>query len=86
LGLVEVFVNHLGGFAGHYRSQRLSRCLPHIAKAAEVGEQALSRLRANAGNIQQLGIAIAHSSALAMIANGKAVAFIADELHQVQDR
>ena len=48
--------------------------------------QSLPHPRPNPGNIKQLRLAVAHGSALAMIADGKSVAFIANHLHQVQHR
>lgn len=67
-----------GGFAGDYGGQRFGSGLLHVAEAAEVGEQTLAGLRAYAWNIQQFGIAVAHGAALAMIADGEAVALVAD--------
>ncbi len=51
-----------------------------------MGEQALAGLRAHAGNLQQLGFAVAHGPALAVIADGKAMALIANELDKMQHR
>ena len=75
-----------GGFAADHGGERFRRGLLHIAQAAEVGEQALAGLRADAGNIQQLGIAVAHGPALAMVADGEAMALVADELDEMQHR
>jgi hypothetical protein len=59
--------------------------LLHIAEAAEVGEQALACLRADAGDVQELRVAVAHLAALAMIADGEAMALVSDELNEMQD-
>ena len=72
--------------ARNNRGERFGRCLLHVAQAAEVGQQPLSRLRADAGNVQQFRVAVPHGAALAMIADGEAVALVADQLHQVQHR
>src|SRR5271157_6396349 len=73
-----------GGFAWNDGGQRLGGGQLHLAQAAEVGEQTLASLRADAGNVQQLGVAVAHGAALAMVADGKTVALVADELDQMQ--
>ena len=57
-----------------------------VAEAAEVGEEALAGLRAYAGDVEELGVAVAHGAALAMIADGEAMALVADELDEMQDR
>jgi hypothetical protein len=57
-----------------------------VAEAAEVGEKPLAGLRAYAGDIEKLGVAVAHGAALAMIADGEAVALVADELDEMEDR
>ncbi len=44
------------------------------------------RLRADSGDVQQFGVAVAHLAALAVVANGEAVAFVADHLHEMQYR
>ena len=54
LGLVEMPPDGLGGFAGDYGGERFGGGLPHVAEAAEVGEQALAGLRAYAGDVQKL--------------------------------
>ena len=51
---VEVSPYRLRGLARDDGGQRLGRGLLHVAQAAEVGEQALPRECAYAGNIQQL--------------------------------
>ena len=84
--LVKVPPDGLGGFAGDDGGERLRRGLLHIAQAAEVREKALAGLRADAGNLQQLGVSIPHGAALAMVADGEAMALVADELDEVQHR
>ena len=74
-----------GGFARDYGGEGFGGGLLDVAQAAEVGEQALAGLRADAGDVEQLGVAVAHGAALAMIADGEAVALVADELDRVQD-
>ena len=78
--MVKVPPNGLRRFAGDYGGQRLGSGLLHVAEAAEVREQALAGLRADAGDVQQLAVAVAHGAALAMVAYGETVALIADEL------
>jgi hypothetical protein len=84
LGFVEMTPDGFGGFARDYGGQGLRGCLLHVAKASEVREQALAGLRANTGDVQKLGIAVAHGAALAVIADGEAVTLIADELDQME--
>ncbi len=49
-----------------------------------MGDQPLAGLRTDAGNIQKLRITIAHGPALAMVADGEAMALIANELDEMQ--
>ena len=51
-----------------------------------MGEQALAGLGTYAGDGEEFGVAVAHGPALAVIADGEAVALVADELDQVQNR
>jgi hypothetical protein len=83
---VEVAPDGFRGFAVDYGGQGFCRGLLDVAEAAEVGEQALTSLCADTWDIQQLRIAVAHSSALAMVADGEAVALIPDELNEMQNR
>jgi len=83
---MKVLPDGLGGFAGDDGGEGLGGCLLHIAQAAEVSEQALAGLRANTGDIEQLGTAVAHGAALAMVADGEAMARVANELDEMQDR
>jgi hypothetical protein len=48
-------------------------------------EEAGSGALAYAGDGQQLGVAVAHFSAFAMVGDGEAVGFVADALDEVQD-
>jgi hypothetical protein len=57
-----------------FQSQGSGGALLHVAEAAEVSEEALAGLGAGAGDRQQLGIAVAHGAALAMVADGQAMA------------
>ena len=75
-----------GDFVRHDGGEGLGGGLLHLAQAAEVSEKALAGLRADTGNGKNLGLAVAHGAALAMIADGEAVALVADELHQMQHR
>ena len=86
LVIMEMPPDGFGGFAGDYGGERFGGGLLHVTQAAEVGEQALAGLRAYAGDVQQLGIAVAHGAALAMIADGEAMALVADELDEMQHR
>ncbi len=74
------------GFAGDDGGEGFGGGLLDVAEAAEVGEQALAGLRADAGDIEQLRVAVAHGAALAMVADGEAVALVADDLDEMQDR
>jgi len=56
-----------------------------VAEAAEVSEESPAGLRTDAGDGQQLGVAVAHGAALAMVADGEAVALVADELDEMED-
>ena len=51
-----------------------------------MGEQALAGELADAGDVEEFGIAIAHGAALAVVADCKAVALIADHLNEMQYR
>ena len=80
----EVPPDGFGGFAGDDGGEGLRRGLLDVAEAAKVGEEALAGLRADAGDVQELRIAVAHGAALAMIADGEAMAFVANELHEME--
>lgn len=47
-------------------------------------EQALASQIANPGYVKQFGVAVAHGTALAVVADGKPMAFIADHLHEME--
>jgi hypothetical protein len=47
-----------------------------VVEAAEVSEEALASLGADAGDGQQLGVALPHGAALAMVADGQAMAVV----------
>src|SRR5581483_12453348 len=83
-GLMEVSPDTLGGFAGHDRGERVGRGLLYVAQAAEVRQQPLARERTHARDIEQFRAAVAHGTALAMVADGKSVALVADHLDQVK--
>jgi hypothetical protein len=84
LGLVEVAPDGFGGFAGDYGGQGVGGGLLDVAEASEVGEQALAGLTADAGDVEEFGVAIAHGSALTVIADGEAMAFVADHLDKME--
>ncbi len=81
---MEVLPDCLGSFAGDDGGERIGRGLLDVAQAAEVRKQALAGLRADAGNLQQLRVAVAHGAALAMVAHSEAMALVANELDEVQ--
>jgi len=81
---VKVLPDGFGGFAGDDGGEGIWRGLLHVAQAAEVGEQALAGLRADAGNVQKFGISISHRAALAVVADGEAMALVADELDEMK--
>jgi len=83
LRLVEMTPNGLSGFAGDDCGERNSRGLLYVAQAAEVGQQALAGLLADAGDVEKLRVTVAHGAALTVIADGEAVALIADHLDEV---
>lgn len=74
----------LRSFAGDDGGERFGSGLLDVAQAAEVGEQALAGLRAYAGNVQQLGVAIPHGPALPVIADGETMALIANQLDKME--
>ena len=51
-----------------------------------MGEKALAGLAADAGDVEEFGVAVSHRAALAMVADGEAVAFVADHLDEMKDR
>ena len=83
--LVEVLPDGVGGFAGDDGGEGFGGGVLDVAEGAEVGEEALAGLRADAGNVVQLGVAVAHGPALAVIADGEAMALIANELDEMKD-
>jgi hypothetical protein len=52
LGVVKMLPDGFGGLSWNYGSQRFGGGLLHVAEAAEVSEQALTGLRAYAGDRQ----------------------------------
>ena len=83
---VKVSPNRFCCLSGHYGGQGFGGGLLDVAEAAEVSEESPAGLRTDAGDGQQLGVAVAHGAALAMVADGEAVALVADELDQMQNR
>jgi hypothetical protein len=53
LGLVEVAPDGFGGFAGDYGGEGVGGGLLDVAEAAEVGEETLAGLAANAGDVEE---------------------------------
>jgi hypothetical protein len=82
---VEVAPDGFGGFAGDYGGEGVGGGLLHVAEAAEVGEETLAGLAAYAGDVEEFGVAVPHGAALAVVADGEAMALVADHLDQVQD-
>ena len=76
----------LGGFLWNNGSEGLRRCLLHVAQATEVGEQTLTGLRTYTGDIEKLRVTVAHRAPLPVIADCEAVAFVADELNEMENR
>ena len=83
---MKMLPNGIGSFTADDGGERFRRGLLDVAQAAKVREQALAGLRAHAGDFEQLGVAVAHGAALAVVADGEAVAFVADELDKMEDR
>ena len=65
--------------------ERIRGGLADAAHAAEVFEQPLPGARTDAGDGVELGVAVAHLAALAMVGDGEAVALVADILDEMQD-
>ena len=84
-GCVKMPPDGLGRFAGDDGGEGFRCGLLDVALAAEVSEEALAGLRADAGDFEQRGVAVAHGAALAVIADGEAMAFVADELDEMKD-
>jgi len=82
---VEVFVDGFGGFSWDYGGEGFGGGLLDVSQAAEVGEKALSCLRAYAGDVEEFAVSIPHGAALAVITDGEAVALVADELDEMKD-
>jgi hypothetical protein len=82
---VEVGVDLLGGFGGDDGGEALETGGGNAAQAAEVLEEALAGTGADAGDGEELGIAVAHFAAFAMVSDGEAVALVANALDQMQD-
>src|SRR5664279_1888364 len=75
-----------GGLAAVYHGFQTGGVrLAYRLDAAEMAQQALHGLLADAGNFQQFVGAVANLAAFAVEGNGKTVSFIANELHDVQD-
>ena len=81
---MEVLPDGLRRFLRHHGCQRLGRCGAHILEAAKVRQEPLAGIGAHAGNRQQFRISIAHLAALAVVADRKPVALVANPLHEVQ--
>ena len=82
---MEVVVDGLGGFAVDDGAQGFCGGVLDVAQGAEVGEEALAGLRADAGDIVELGVAVAHGAALAVVADGEAMTLIPDGLDEMKD-
>ena len=55
------------------------------AEGAKVLEQALAGAGANAGDVVEFGVAVAHLTALAVVGDGEAVGLVADLLDEMKD-
>src|SRR5208337_5159880 len=62
----------------HDRRQRCRVGVLHRLQAAEVLQQPSGGARADAGNVEQLGLAVAHLPPLAMESDGEAVGLVAN--------
>jgi hypothetical protein len=82
---VEVAPDGVGGFAVDDCGEGFGGGGLDVAERAEVGEEALACLWADAGNVVELGVAVTHGAALAMIADSEAMALVADGLNEMED-
>lgn len=73
---------HLAGNDGLERFERSSLDRPQTTK---MRDEPSTGLRPDTGNMQQIGIPVAHLAPLAMVGNGEAMGFIPDTLHQMQN-
>src|SRR5882762_2016409 len=70
----------------HDCRQRRRICLLDGLDAPKMLQQAAGGAGADARDLEQFAGAVAHLAALAVESHGEAVSFVADQLHQVQDR
>ena len=62
LWLVEVLPDGGGGFARQDGGEGFGGGVLNVAQGAEVGEQTLAGLRADAGDVEQLGVCLLYTS------------------------
>ena len=74
---MEVLIDGRSQVRGNDGGECLQTGILHATQAAEVCNQAVPRLRAYAGNRQQVRLAIPDLSSLAVVRNGEAVGLIA---------
>jgi hypothetical protein len=82
---MEMPPDGLGGFVGEDGGEGFGGGVLDVAEGAEVGEEALAGLGADAGNVEQFGVAVTHGAALAMVADGEAVTLVADGLNEMEN-
>ena len=75
---MKVLPDSFGCLARNNGGERFRRGLLDVAQAAEVGKEPLASLRADAGNVQEFRVAVAHGAAVAVVADGEAMALVAD--------
>jgi hypothetical protein len=83
--LVKVVVDGVGGFSRDDGGEGFGSGVLDVAQGAEVGEKALACLGADAGDVVELGVSIPHSPALAVVADGKAMTLVPDDLDEMED-
>src|SRR6185437_9975668 len=82
---MKMRMNSFRRFPGDDGGEGFDAGLFDAAEAAEVLEEAGSGALSYAGNGQQLGVAVAYFTALAVVGDGETVGFIADPLNEVQN-
>ena len=85
-GRMKEAVDRVGGFAGNDGAESGDVGFFDAAHAAEVFDEAGAGLRADAGDGEQFGVAVAHLAALAMVGDGEAMGLVADALDEMQHR
>lgn len=81
---MQARIDSFRGFSGDDGGEGFDVGLLDAAEAAEVLKEAGSGALAYAGDGEQLGVAVAHFAALAVVGDGEAVRLVTDALDEVQ--